>query len=103
MFPVGAFGQETIERSDLVPMEQKCALEKIGRQALGNWTFVNGDTTRDVLSTKYVSACSIALTIGTDDRELLGSVNPDYIFNGLDETLDILMRAGEVLGGKNGI
>lgn len=88
MFPVGAFGKEAIDRSDLVPLPQKCALEKIGRQALGYWTFVMGDTARDVLSTKYVSACSIALTTGTDDRELLGEVNPDYIFNGLDETLD---------------
>ncbi len=102
-FLIGAYGQESADRSDLVPLAQKRAETITGKRFPEYRTIVIGDTTRDVLSAQSVGATSFALTSGTDDRELLSSVNPDYIFDGLQEVLDLFLLFEEKPGGTNGI
>ncbi len=89
-FPVGAFGHESASRPDLVSMAQKRAEAKTGLNFPGKSTIVVGDTTRDVLSAKSVNAMSIALTSGTDTRQMLKAVKPDFIFDEIKEVLAIL-------------
>jgi phosphoglycolate phosphatase-like HAD superfamily hydrolase len=82
-FSVGAFGEEEYHRPDLVPLAKSRALEITGKEFPDKTTIVLGDTTRDVLSAKSAGAVSIAVTTGTDDHDLLASVEPDYILDGL--------------------
>lgn len=102
-FLTGAYGQESADRSDLVPLAQSRAETITEKRFPRNFTIVIGDTTRDILSAQSVEATSFALATGTDDRELLKSVKPDYIFDGLSEIQDLFVLPGEKLGGKNGI
>jgi len=89
-FLVGAYGEESAERSRLVPLARERAEEAAGRCFAGKSVVVIGDTTRDVLSAASIGAVSIALTSGTDNKEQLESVDPDYIFEGLCNLQQIL-------------
>ena len=83
MFKVGAFGNESAERSELISLAQNRAYALTGEDYSGDNTIVLGDTTRDVLSAKLCGARSIAVTTGTDGRELLESVHPDLLVDDL--------------------
>jgi len=105
-FSLGAYGEESADRSALVPLAQNRASQLTGHKIPGNQTIVVGDTTRDIGSAKSVGAVSVALTTGTDDRKLLESASPDYILNGLRDQevfFEILNTIGENIGGNYGI
>ncbi len=89
-FKVGAYGQESSHRPDLIPMAQQRAEALTGNTFPGELTVVVGDTTRDVLSAKSAAAVSIALTTGTDPLELLKSVGPDYVLDNIKGVLEII-------------
>lgn len=90
LFKVGAFGHESADRNDLVPLARKRAEELTGMDYSGQSTIVIGDTTRDVISAKSAGARSIALTTGTDNQELLETVKPDFIFQDLCDLDEVL-------------
>lgn len=102
-FLAGGFGQESADRTDLVPLAKRRVEEILNIQFPGYSTIVIGDTTRDVLSAKSVDAISFALTTGTDDYELLRSVNPDSIFDDLYQVLERFEFLEGRIGGINGI
>jgi phosphoglycolate phosphatase-like HAD superfamily hydrolase len=93
-FEIGAYGHETADRSDLIPLAIQRAEDKLEEVIPEDSVIVVGDTTRDVESAVSVGAVSIALTTGTDNRALLETVEPDYIFNGLDNLSEILQAMG---------
>ena len=93
-FRVGAYGEQSAHRPDLVPIAQEQAIQLTGRVFSGKSIVVVGDTTRDVLSGKSVGAQTVALTTGTDDREQLEAVDPDHILDNLVDTravIDLLL------------
>jgi phosphoglycolate phosphatase-like HAD superfamily hydrolase len=91
-FSVGAYGEESVDRSDLVLL----AVDRAQNIAeLERSTVVVGDTTRDVESARNAGAISIAVSSGTDRPELLKSSSPDYLLEGLHDPqtfLDILVK-----------
>lgn len=89
-FKVGAFGNESHDRSDLLPLAQERAEKMTGLKFPGKLTIVVGDTTRDVNSAKSVGARSIAVATGTDGWELLESAEPDCIFPDLVDLQAVL-------------
>jgi phosphoglycolate phosphatase-like HAD superfamily hydrolase len=92
-FKVGAYGEESAHRPDLVSLAQQRAEKLTGLKFPGQATVMIGDTTRDVLTAKSVGALSIALTSGTDDKNLLETVNPDHILDHIGEVLEILGKS----------
>ncbi len=98
-----AYGEESANRSDLVPLAKNRAEAITGKEFPEYYTIVVGDTTRDVLSAKSVNATSFALTTGTDERDLLQSVNPDSIFENLHQLLDRFEFLEGRIGGIDGI
>jgi phosphoglycolate phosphatase-like HAD superfamily hydrolase len=103
VFLTGSFGQESKNRSDLVPLAKGRIESLTGLQFPDYLTIVVGDTTRDVLSAQSVNATSFALTTGTDDRDLLLTSKPDSIFDNLEEVLDRFVFLDERQGGIDGI
>ena len=102
-FLAGGFGQESADRSDLVPLAKRRVEKILKTEFPGYYTIVIGDTTRDVLSAKSVGATSFAITTGTDDYDLLMSVNPDSIFADLYEVLERFELLEGRMGGIDGI
>jgi len=103
VFLAGAYGQESGDRSDLVPLAKNRVESITGLEFPGYSTIVIGDTTRDVISAHSVQATSFALTSGTDDRDLLLTSRPDSIFDNLSEVLDRFKVLNERQGGIDGI
>ena len=68
VFLTGAFGHESRNRSDLVPLAKTRIESLTGLLFPGYSTIVVGDTTRDVLSAQSVNVTSFVRTAGTDDR-----------------------------------
>lgn len=106
-FKVGAYGEETAVRSQLIPLAQMRAQERSGEEFTGEKIVVVGDTTRDVVSARENGALSVAVTTGTDHRALLESSGPDHILDGLDDlqaVLEIILSTKHARGGeKDGI
>ena len=103
VYLAGAYGEESANRSDLVPLAKDRIETITGKQFPEYYTIVVGDTTRDVLSAKSVNATSFALTTGTDERDLLESVNPDSIFDNLHQLLERFEFLEGRIGGIDGI
>ncbi len=103
VYLAGAYGEESANRSDLVPLAKDRAESIAGIQFPEYYTIVVGDTTRDVLSAQSVNATSFALTTGTDERDLLQSVNPDSIFENLHQLRDRFEFMEGRIGGIDGI
>ena len=103
VYLAGAYGEESSNRPDLVPLAKDRAETITGKEFPEYYTIVVGDTTRDVLSAKSVNATSFAVTTGTDERDLLESVNPDSIFDNLHQLLERFEFLEGRIGGIDGI
>jgi len=103
VYLAGAYGEESANRPDLVPLAKDRAETITGKEFPEYYTIVVGDTTRDVLSAKSVNATSFVVTTGTDERELLESVNPDSIFDNLHQVLERFEFLEGRIGGIDGI
>jgi phosphoglycolate phosphatase len=99
LFQVGAYGDESNHRPDLVRLAQSRAAELTGEPLDGRHTVMIGDTTRDVLSAREAGAVSVAVATGTDDLDLLQTVSPDHLLPDLadlEQVLAIIMEAEQV-------
>ena len=103
VYLAGAYGEESANRSDLVPLAKDRVETITGKEFPEYYTIVVGDTTRDVLSAKSVNATSFALTTGTDERDVLQSVKPDAIFENLHQLLERFEFLEGRIGGIDGI
>ena len=92
LFKVGAYGDESAHRPDLVRLAKDRAAEIAGQSFEEFNTVMIGDTTRDVLSAKENGAFSVAVASGTDSSNLLETVSPDFLFEGLVD-VDAIMAA----------
>jgi phosphoglycolate phosphatase-like HAD superfamily hydrolase len=90
-FKLGAFGQFTTNRSELVGIAINEA-KKAGITVTKDNVFVIGDTVRDVQCAKAAGARSIAVATGKQDTKTLAAEKPDFLFdNFLDP--DPIIRA----------
>lgn len=103
VYLAGAYGQESADRSILVPLAKSRVEEKSGYDFPGYYTIVIGDTTRDVISAQSVGAISFALTTGTDDQKMLEEAGADSIFDDLHHVLERFKFLIGRTGGIDGI
>lgn len=85
LFPVGAYGNEAENRSDLPPIAVSRAADLTGFAFKGQQVVIIGDTINDVTCGQGIGVRTIALLTGWSTREALEAVSPDYL---LDDLVD---------------
>ena len=94
LFHIGAFGSDTIERDDLLPIAWQRAVQMTGIHFSGRQTIIIGDTPADIQCAKSGSARSLAVATGRYGRERLLECKPDLLLDDLSNTelvLDFLL------------
>jgi phosphoglycolate phosphatase-like HAD superfamily hydrolase len=89
-FPFGAFGSDSMIRSELVPFALKRAKKFDHSDFTGKDIVIIGDSIHDVNCGKPYHAKSIAVATGSTSYDELLSHEPDYIFEDLTETERII-------------
>jgi len=89
-FKIGAFGDKTKERSELVKIALNEAKEKTGIQFKKEDTYIIGDSIRDIQCAKKGGVNSIAIATGPESIEDLKKEKPNYIFKDFSNTEKIM-------------
>jgi phosphoglycolate phosphatase len=89
-FPFGAFGSDSREREDLPPIAVERARRLHGHRFEGRDVVVIGDSIYDVRCGVPHQATTIAVPTGVTPAEKLRAENPDYFFDSLEPTEELL-------------
>ncbi len=87
-FALGAYGDDSPFRNDLVPVAETRA-RQAGRQF--SRTVVIGDTPADVACARAGGAIAVAVLTGWSSREALEASEPDLLLEDLESGLDALL------------
>jgi phosphoglycolate phosphatase len=94
-FPIGAFGDESIERSDLHRLAIQRANEFAGKELFSSAnTFVLGDSVQDIVSAKKNGIKVIAVATGRADKTKLLRFQPDLVVDSFFQNNEILKFIG---------
>jgi phosphoglycolate phosphatase-like HAD superfamily hydrolase len=85
-FPVGAFGGDSADRNDLVPVALRRARERGIADVPPSRVLVVGDTPHDVACAHAVGATAVAVATGGYDVDRLRETGADYVFKDLSDT-----------------
>ncbi len=83
-FAFGAFGDDAVNRLDLVPIALGRAEKLNGRRFEPRRTLIVGDTVLDVDCARSAGAWSMAVTTGFTDGERLLAAGADWVFENLE-------------------
>jgi len=89
-FSLGAYGEDSINRSELPPIAQRRIFENRGIHLDFSRMIIIGDTIHDIECAKVSGAVSIAVGTGLVSKEILMEKNPDYYFDDLADTENFL-------------
>lgn len=89
-FPVGAYGDLSEVRADLVPAALRQAADRLGRPVLPADTVLIGDTALDVETAHAAGALSVAVMTGGKSRDELAAACPTHLFADLSDTQAVL-------------
>jgi phosphoglycolate phosphatase-like HAD superfamily hydrolase len=89
-FKVGAFGEVTRVRSELVKTAIDDTFEKTGYKINKEDVYLIGDTTRDIKCAKEANVKIISVATGKESLEHLEKENPDYLFNDFSDIEKII-------------
>lgn len=92
-FKLGGFGSDSINRTELVKIAIKKAVNDFN---LNGITFVIGDTPRDIKAGFEANAKTIGVATGTYSREELEKYGSDFVFDNLKDKKGILKIIEEV-------
>lgn len=95
-FPWGAFGEDAVERNDLLPVAYGRLATRTGRPADPSRTVVIGDTPHDVACAKSGAARAVCVTTGQFDRASLEAAGADVVFHELSDVEVVI----DVLAGR---
>jgi phosphoglycolate phosphatase-like HAD superfamily hydrolase len=84
-FPFGAFGDEHVNRRDLVPIALARARTHLGRDTHAKRVVVIGDTPLDVDCAKAHGALAVAVATGGYDAKALTAAGADLVLETLEE------------------
>jgi phosphoglycolate phosphatase len=90
LFPIGAYGDEALERDDLPAMAMARAIEHYGHPLQPDQVVVIGDTPADIQCARALGAVAVGVLTGSGTREQLEATNPDFLLNDLSEFLGVL-------------
>ncbi|MCL1911488.1 MAG: HAD hydrolase-like protein [Leptospirales bacterium] len=89
-FSLGAYGEDSTNRSELPPVAQRRILENKGIHLDFSRMIIIGDTIHDIECAKTSGAVSVAVGTGLTSKETLMGKNPDYYFDDLSDTENFL-------------
>ena len=89
-FPFGAFGSDATEREKLPPFAVERARQMHGHHFTGRDVVVIGDSIYDIRCGVPHQATTIAVATGHTSAEKLLGEKPDYFFENLEQTDDVL-------------
>jgi phosphoglycolate phosphatase len=84
-FPCGAFGNDSPDRNDLVPIAARRARESGLADVPASHVLVIGDTPHDVACAHAVGAVAVAVATGNYTVDQLRETNADYVFKDLSD------------------
>ena len=93
-FEFGAFADDHHDRNELGGFARKRAQLKHGHDFDAADIDVIGDTNHDIACGKAFGARTIAVATGSWSRERLQSCTPDFLFDDLSATNDVIERLG---------
>ena len=93
-FPFGAFADDHHDRNELGMVACARALEHTGWQFAPSSVDIIGDTEHDVACGKAIGARTIAVATGSRTREELARAEPDFIFDDLSQTNEVIANSG---------
>lgn len=93
-FPVGAFGDDSADRNELVPVALRRAREGGIADVPASRVLVVGDTPHDVACAHAVGAVAVAVATGGYDVARLQETGADYVFTDLSDTEAFLSLVG---------
>lgn len=89
-FEFGAFADDHHDRNELGKFAQARAMEKHGIPFEPAQIFVIGDTPRDIECGRAIGAKTVAIATGNYDRAALAAHSPDFLFEDLSDTTQVL-------------
>ena len=89
-FCLGAYGEDSIDRNELLPIVQRRILKNKGLHLDFSKMVIVGDTVHDIECAKASGAVSITVGTGGTPKETLMEKNPDYYFDDLADTENFL-------------
>ncbi len=87
-FAFGAFGDDAVDRCDLVPVALRRAAEVRGAPFEPRRTMIVGDTELDVDCARVAGAWSMAVTTGFTGAEDLTAAGADWVFPNLESAAE---------------
>jgi phosphoglycolate phosphatase len=93
-FEFGAFADDSFNRNDLGPFAKARAEAKYSHFFKPEDVFVIGDTPRDIACGKAFGARTVAVATGHYRADDLADFEPDYLFEDLSPTDDVLRAFG---------
>jgi phosphoglycolate phosphatase len=90
LFPVGAYGDVSERRADLVPFAIWQAERQSGIRFLPQQTVILGDTPRDVATAQAAGARSITVAQGGWTHEALAHAGADVVFDDFTDTAAVI-------------
>jgi phosphoglycolate phosphatase len=96
---IGAYGDVSAVRSDLVPVARRQATDRYGTDYAGQATVLVGDTPSDVLAATVNGARSVAVATGSFTTGQLADAGADVVLADLSDTARVISA---ILGGTAG-
>ncbi|MBN1532515.1 MAG: HAD hydrolase-like protein [Spirochaetes bacterium] len=91
-FRFGVYGDDVTDRNEMPPVARDLARAITGVDLSYGDMVIVGDTSHDIECARSVSAVSLCVGTGWDDRENLIALEPDFYFDDLGDT-DAVVRA----------
>lgn len=82
-FATGGFGEDGLKRFDIADKAYKKAIELYGSEY--DEIFVIGDTLLDIKTARHIGAKIISITTGSNSKDELRELNPDYLIDKFSE------------------
>ena len=89
-FSFGAFGSDAFHRHELPEIAKKRAYDKLGVVFRAKEIVIIGDTPHDIDCGRHMNVRTIAVATGGYSHERLSVEKPDYIFENLSDTDQVL-------------
>lgn len=96
---IGAYGDVSAVRSDLVPVARRNAADRYGTDFAGRSTVLVGDTPNDVRAATVNGARSVAVATGSFTAEQLADAGADVVLPDLTDTTQVVSA---ILDGTSG-
>jgi len=84
-FPTGGFGEDGLRRFDIAEAALKKAETHFAKRF--QRVFIIGDTLQDIRTARHLGAKVISITTGSDKREALEQLKPDFIIDRFEELM----------------